>query len=273
MKEVLGMNKKLKKNDKILLGVLIALIIIVIGVGAFLIIRNTNSANEQAKKLTPSSSATSSVTSETKSSSSKTSSKKTGSKTSSDKTSSSSTTSKTSSASLSSSSAGTSTSSKASSTSTSSKTSSKSNVKGDKMKREKPKGNTSHASKKELKVNGTTCYVGDTISVVLNITSQKSIVNYQGTMGFDTKYLKLKETKSNSIGLVNGGANEIMFNASSINGMNFSETGTVFTATFEVLAEGSTELKDNMEIISELIDNNIKQLSPTDYTVSIDVIS
>lgn len=265
------MNKKLKKNDKILLGVLIALIIIVIGVGAFLIIRNTNSANEQAKKLTPSSSATSSVTSETKSSSSKTSSKKTESKTSSDKTSSGSTASKASSSS--SSSAGTSTSSKASSTSTSSKTSSKSNVKGDKMKREKPKGNTSHASKKELKVNGTTCYVGDTISVVLNITSQKSIVNYQGTMSFDTKYLKLKETKSNSIGLVNGGANEIMFNASSINGMNFSETGTVFTATFEVLSEGSTQLKENMEIISELVNNNIKQLSPTDYTVSIDVIS
>ena len=57
--------KKLEKKDKTLLGVLAALIVIVIGAGAFLIVRNTNAANEQAKKLL------SPAQSETKSSTSK----------------------------------------------------------------------------------------------------------------------------------------------------------------------------------------------------------
>lgn len=273
-KKILNMQKKkLEKKDKILLGVLAALIVIVIAVGAFLIIRNTNAANEQAKKIL------SSASSNTISSSSETSSKG-DSKSSSDKKSSDSKAKKSSdSSTVSGNSQGggantpSNSSAKKSSSKASSKTSSKANVKGDKVKRVKPKENTSHATNKTLSVNGKTCYVGDTITVVLNITSNKSIVNYQGTMSFDDSYLKVKDVKSNSFGLANVSGKEIMYNASTLNGMNFSETGTVFTATFEVLKAGSTKLNNDVEIISELIDNNIKQLASSDYKATVEVYS
>ena len=267
-KEVLIMNKKkLTQKDKILIGVLIALIIIVIGVGAFLIVSNTNSANEQAAKLTSSGSSDSEVTASSKSSSKGTgsdinsSSEKSGNSSSSDSNSSPSAD------------AGANTSSKTSSKTTSSKTSSKSTTKGDKVKRETPTENTSHASSKTLKVNGKTCYVGDTITVVLNITSQKTIVNYQGALSFDKKYLKLKDVKSNDFGVANFNGTDILYNASSINGMNFSETGTIFTATFEVKATGSTKVKNDLEIISELVNNSIKQLSNSDYKATVEIYS
>ena len=265
--------KKLEKKDKILLGVLAALIVIVIAVGVFLIVKNTNSANEQAKGIT-----SSNVSGEIGSSSNTSS--KADSKTSSDKKSSDS---KSSNSSVSSSAVsdnsqnnGTNTpsnSSKKSSSKASSKTSSKSKVKGDKVKRVKPKENTSHTTNKTLSVNGKTCYVGDTITVVMNITSNKSIVNYQGAMSFDESYLKIKDVKANDYGIANASGNAVMYNASNLNGMNFSETGTVFTATFEVLKTGSTKLENNVEIISELIDNNIKQLAPSDYKATVEVYS
>lgn len=267
--------KKLEKKDKILLGVLAALIVIVIAVGVFLIVKNTNAANEQVNGIT-SSNASGKI-----SSSSQTSSKDNG-KSSSEKNSSDSK-SKDSSDSVNSSSASDnsqnggantpSNSSKKSSSKASSKTSSKATVKGDKVKRVKPKKNTSHATNKTLSVNGKTCYVGDTITVVMNITSDKSVVNYQGAMSFDDSYLKVKDVTSNEYGIANASGQQIMYNASNLNGMNFSETGTVFTATFEVLKAGSTKLNNNVEIISELIDNNIKQLASSDYKATIEIFS
>ena len=105
----------------------------------------------------------------------------------------------------------------------------------------------------------------------MNITSQKSIINYQGYLEFDNKYLKIKDVKSNSFGMANSTGSEVLYNASAINGMDFSETGTVFTATFEVKESGSTKVNNHLEIISELVNNNIKQLSPSEYDVSIDI--
>lgn len=273
-KEDIDMNKKkLEKKDRILLGVLAALIVIVIAVGIFLIVKNTNSANEQTKGVT-----SSNVSGEISSSSQTSSNAE--SKTSSDKKSSGS---KSDNSSVNSSAASDnsqnngantpSNSSKKSSSKASSKTSSKAKVKGDKVKRVKPKENTSHATNKTLSVNGKTCYVGDTITVVMNITSNKSIVNYQGAMSFNDSYLKVKDVKSNDFGIANASGNSVMYNASNLNGMNFSETGTVFTATFEVLKSGSTKLENNVEIISELIDNNIKQLAPSDYKATVEVYS
>ncbi len=277
------MKKKLTKKDKTLLGVLIALIIIVIGVGAFLIVNNVNSANEDAKKILSSASGDNKSSENADNKSDKTSSSKTdkSSKTSvtdnaavtdsteggnSQNNSSNSSASKTSGSDKKSSS----TSSKTSSQKSSSKSSS-SKVKGDKVKRVVPEEHTKHKSTSTLKINGKTCYVGDTISVVLNLTSQKSLINYQGTTKFDNQYLKLKTVKSNSIGLASAKDAEIMYNASTLNGMNFSETGTIYTATFEVLKSGSTNINNDLEIISELVDNNIVQLSPSDYKVTVDI--
>lgn len=281
------MKKKLTKKDKTLLGVLIALIIIVIGVGAFLIVNNVNSANENAKKILSSASGDNKSSENADNKSDKTSSSKTdkSSKTSvtdnaavtdsteggnSQNNSSNSSASKTSGSDKKSSGTSSKTSSqKSSSKSTSSSTSSK--VKGDKVKRVVPEEHTKHKSTSTLKINGKTCYVGDTISVVLNLKSQKSLINYQGTTKFDNQYLKLKTVKSNSIGLASAKDAEIMYNASTLNGMNFSETGTIYTATFEVLKSGSTNINNDLEIISELVDNNIVQLSPSDYKVTVDI--
>ncbi|MCR5653117.1 MAG: cohesin domain-containing protein [Ruminococcus sp.] len=268
------MNKKLQKKDKIILGVLAALIVIVIGAGAFLIIRNSNTANTANEKTSKTSSAASSSqisTSKATSSKSKKSSK-TGSSKKSSAAKSESKSSSSSSKSASSSSNGGSTSSKTSSKSSKSSSSTSKNIeKGDKVKRVKPKENKSHASNQTLKVNEKTCYVGDKITIVMNLTSKKSIVNYQGALSFDNKYLKLKDVASNKFGVANSNGSYILYNASSLNGMDFSETGTVFTATFEVKEAGSTEVKNDLEIISELVNNNIIQLSPNDYEVKIDI--
>lgn len=263
-------NKKLEKKDKILLGVLAALIVIVIAVGVFLIVKNTNDANEQTNTIT-SSAASGEINSSSQTSSNAES--KSSDKKSSDSKSNNSAVNSSSSASDNSQNGGANTPSNSSKKKTSSKASksSKTKVKGDKVPRVKPKNHTSHASNKTLSVNGKTCYVGDTITVVMNITSNKSIVNYQGTMSFNESYLKVKDVKSNDFGIANASGNNIMYNASTLNGMNFSETGTVFTATFEVLKSGSTKLDNDLEIISELIDNNIKQLSPSDYKATLEV--
>lgn len=264
--------KKLEKKDKVLLGVLAALIVIVIAVGVFLIVKNTNSANEQTNGIT-SSAASGEINSSSQTSSNADS--KSSDKKSSDSKSNNSAVNSSSSASDNSQNGGANTPSNSSKKKTSSKatskTSSKAKVKGDKVKRVKPKDHTSHATNKTLSVNGKSCYVGDTITVVMNITSNKSIVNYQGALKFDDSYLKIKDVKSNEFGLANASGNEVMYNASNLNGMNFSETGTVFTATFEVLKTGSTKLDNNLEIISELIDNNIKQLAPSEYKATIEV--
>lgn len=264
--------KKITTKDKVLLIVLASLMVIVVGIGAFLIIKNTIAANEETTNITvnvsgktssPSSKTYSPDNNNNNSDSDKAISGRDGSKNSS---------SSNASSTASDSKASSNTSSKQSSSSkTSSKKSSGSAVKGDKVPRVKPKNHSSHATRNELKVNGKTCYVGDTITVVMNITSNKSIVNYQGTMSFNESYLKVKDVKSNDFGIANADGNKILYNASAINGMNFSETGTVFTATFEVLKAGSTKLDNNLEIISELIDNNIKQLSPSDYKATLEV--
>lgn len=305
-------NKKLTKKDKTLLGVLIALIIIVIGVGAFLIVNNVNSANKETEKILSSASGekNSSSDSADKKSDKKSSSKADNNSKSSDNTKSENTDStentdntavtdapeggnssnnsqnnssgssqnNSSNNSLSKSSSAdkpsntsSNTSSKTTSKSTASKSSSTVKVKGDKVKRVVPEENTKHKSTSTLKVNGKTCYVGDTITAVLNLSSNKSVVNYQGTAKFDNQYLKLKTVKSNNIGLASNKDSEIMYNASTIGGMDFSQTGTIFTATFEVLKSGSTSINNDLEIISELVDNNIVQLAPSDYKATVDI--
>ena len=214
--------RKFTKNQIIALAVLSALIVIVIVAGAFLIVNNVNSANKLTEKLTSATSEVASAAGDEKSDKN-------------DEQSPTAQTENSSTKSTSTSKAQENTSSKTSSTS--SKTTSdskkitssaktKTDIEGDVVKRVTPETNETHASRLELKVNGKTCYVGDTISVVLNIKSDKTVVNYQGTAEFDSKYLKLKEVKSNNFGIANASGTKILYNASTLNGMNFANTGT-----------------------------------------------
>ena len=275
------MQKKLTKKDKIILISLIAAMVVVIIVGTVVIVSNVAGANREAEKLkekasgaeiTTSESATEKTTDDTTSSSGSTKSDAKSSKTDSDKkssdtSSSSETSSKSSSAVSSKTSSKT---SSATSSKTSSKTSSTASVKGDKVSEIKPEHTSSHVTEKILKVNGKKCHVGDTITVVLNLQSDKSVVNYQGYTNIDTKYLKIKEVTPNGLGITNGDGGTITYNASVVNGMNFSQTGSIYSVTLEVLSEGSTEIKNNLEIISELGSDYLPhQLADSDYTAEL----
>lgn len=271
------MKKKFSKKEKITLGVLVGLMVAVIAFGAFVIVGNVNKANEETKKITPTSSSSSEGETEAVSTKAAKKDKETSSKSSKGSKTSSKTSSKTdskaSSSASQSSKASTSTSTSTSSKATSSKsTSSKAKDKGDKVTKVVPEPVSDHKSESVLTVNGKKCYVGDTITVVFNIKSNKKVVNYQGYSTFDTSYLKLKEVMPNSFGLAQDSDNQIIYNASTPSGMDFSETGTVYSATFEVLKSGSTSVKNTLEIISELDSSNYPvQLADGDYKTKIEI--
>ena len=115
-----------------------------------------------------------------------------------------------------------------------------------------PDENTKHNSNKKCVVNGTTCYVGDTISVTLNITTPVVLINYQGHTDFDNSFLKCVSAQSNTSGLVNGKENTVLYNASDLSGLDFTSKGTIYTAKFKVLKAGSTTLKNTFEVISDM---------------------
>lgn len=115
-----------------------------------------------------------------------------------------------------------------------------------------PDENTKHKSSEKCVVNGTTCYVGDTISVTLNLTTPVVLINYQGHTDFDNSYLKIVSARSNTSGFVNGKSNTILYNASDLGGLDFTSKGTIYTAKFKVLKAGSTTIKNTFEVISDM---------------------
>lgn len=126
-----------------------------------------------------------------------------------------------------------------------------------------PNNNTSHKSDDKCVINGVTCYVGDTISVTLNLKCAKTLVNYQGYSTFNTDYLKCVSVKAN-VGIVNNKDDKIYYNASDINGMDFSENGTIYTARFTVKKSGSTSIKNTMQILTDMNDNEVSVSSVKD---------
>ncbi len=126
-----------------------------------------------------------------------------------------------------------------------------------------PDNNTSHKSDDKCVINGVTCYVGDTISVTLNLKCAKTLVNYQGYSTFNTDYLKCVSVKAN-VGIVNNKDDKIYYNASDINGMDFSGNGTIYTARFTVKKSGSTSIKNTMQILTDMNDNEVSISSVKD---------
>lgn len=268
------MKRKFTSKEKIALTVLIALMAAVIGVGAYLIIDNVNKANTEATNTThttvkiettaaPETTAEIAATEKSapkaakKNSDSKASKadkntskadKKTGSKTSSK------------------------TKSKTQSENTSSKKLPKvvdvNNDEG-KVSVVTPETNKTHKSGAKCVINGVTCYVGDTISVTLNLKYSKTLVNYQGYTTFDSDYLKFKSVKPN-LGVANNKGNAIYYNASVISGLDFSSEGTIYTAQFTVKKAGKAEIKNTFELLT---DTNDKDVSPSSVKDSIKVFS
>ncbi len=130
-----------------------------------------------------------------------------------------------------------------------------------------PKKNTKHKSSEKCVINGTACYVGDTISVTLNLKSSKALENYQGYSTFDSDYLSCTSAKSTT-GIVNNKGNKIYYNASVITGMDFTSGGTVYTAEFKVKESGSTAIKNTFELLTDTDDKDVKPSAVKD-TISV----
>ena len=109
-----------------------------------------------------------------------------------------------------------------------------------------PETNETHASEKVLKVNGKKVYVGDTITVTVDMTTPVVLVNYQGFTQYDSNVLKFVSAKSNSGGLTNNKDSAIYYNSSILSGIDFTSGGTIYTAEFEVIGEGSTNINNTL---------------------------
>jgi type II secretory pathway pseudopilin PulG len=246
--------RKFTTAEKVTLTILGVLMAAVIGVGAYLIISNVNKANYEATNTTHTTikivttaipettvehAATEKIISKPEKKESKTSSAKTASTSKSTK----------------------STDKKTKSKTTSSKTTRSSA--GDnpaKISVITPKKNTEHKSSEKCVINGTTCYVGDTISVTLNLKSSKVLENYQGYSEFDSNYLSCKSVKSTT-GITNHKGSKIYYNASVITGMDFTSGGTVYTAEFKIKKAGSTTLTNTFELLTDIDDKDVKPSS------------
>ena len=129
-----------------------------------------------------------------------------------------------------------------------------------------PKNNTSHKSDKKCVINGVTCYVGDTISVTLNLKCAKTLVNFQGYSTFDTSYLKCTSVTAN-VGIANNKDDKIYYNASNISGLDFSSEGTIYTAKFTVQKAGSTSIKNTLQILTDMNDNEVSLSNAKDTII------
>lgn len=263
--------KRFSTKEKIALIILLILMGVVLGVGAYIIVNNVNTANEKAKNPT-SVTATGDTsllvekdTSKQQDNKPEVTDKSKGSKnqketetvidTKSNKTSSnnsskvlSNTTSRTSSA-------------------TTSKTSSQGA--NNKVPVVKPDTNSSHASKDVCTINGTKCYVGDTITMALNLKTPKVLINFQGFTQYDNSYLKFENAEANVSGLVNNHKSTILYNGSNIaTGFDFTSTGTIYTAKFKVLKKGKTSITNTIEVLTDMKDVAV---NPDKCTISIKV--
>ena len=120
-----------------------------------------------------------------------------------------------------------------------------------------PDTNKNHNSEKVCTVNGTKCYVGDTITVTVNLKTPVILENYQGYTEFDSSYLDYVNIEMNSGGVYNEKDSVIYYNASILSGIDFTSEGTIFTATFKVKKEGSTEIKNTIQILTDVNDKAV----------------
>ncbi len=260
------MKKKLSTAEKITLGIVIALAVAVIAVGATIIFSSNKSEGSAPAETAAKSSQSS--TSGSKAESSGSESKKTASSKSSASKSSKSTKQKTSSASASSqteSKASSETSSKASApkSSTSSKAESKTSGKtssktSSKQSKTSSKTAPEPSGKDVCVINGVKRSVGDIITVTMKLETPVEIENYQGFTDYDASYLKPgKITSSTGAGFVNDVGGTIKYNESRIGGMDFTGGDAVYTATFKVLRPGETNLDNTLQVACDTDSNKL----------------
>ncbi len=262
--------KRFSTKEKIALIILLILMGVVIGIGAYIIVNNVNTANEKAKNPT-----SVTVTGDTSLLIEKDTSKQQDNKPEvTDKSKNSKTQKETEAvietkSNKTSSNTSSKVSSNTSSRTSSPKTSKTSSQTTNKVPVVKPDTNSSHASKDVCTINGTKCYVGDTITMALNIKTPKVLENFQGITQYDNSYLKFKGAEANVSGLVNNHNSKIHYNGSNIStGFDFTSTGTIYTAKFKVLKKGKTSITNTVEVLTDMKDVAV---NPDKCTISIKV--
>lgn len=121
-----------------------------------------------------------------------------------------------------------------------------------------PATNATHASDNVCTVNGKKCYVGDTVTLAINLKTPVILENYQGYTKFDGRYLEFIDVDMNSGGIYNEQDGVIYYNASILSGIDFTSGGTIYTATFKVKKEGSTEIKNTIQVLTDRNDKPVK---------------
>lgn len=132
-----------------------------------------------------------------------------------------------------------------------------------------PPANETHATKQVCTINGKKCYVGDTITMTLNLKTPVALINYQGYTTFDDSMLEFVDADSTSGALVNCKDGTIYYNASVLRGIDFTSNGTVYFAKFKVKKPGSTSIQNTFEVMSSLKDES--QIPESKRVVSIEI--
>ena len=95
-------------------------------------------------------------------------------------------------------------------------------------------------------IDGSKFAVGDTVTCVYNLTSPEKLIDFQGYIKYDSKYLTVKSAEleglASSSSIVNPKAKDrINFNGSNISrGYDYTKGGSFLTVTYEVKAAGAT---------------------------------
>ena len=108
-------------------------------------------------------------------------------------------------------------------------------------------------------VDGKKYEVGSRVTSTYYLKSPVVLVNYQGTIDYDSKYLKIISARMEGLAATSGVTNyanqhnEILFNGSFLSGYDYTKEGKFMTITYEVLKEGSTTTRYNWLTASELL--------------------
>lgn len=115
----------------------------------------------------------------------------------------------------------------------------------------------SDANANSLKIANKRYNVGDTVVCTYNVQVPEKLLNFQGYLKYDGKFLKVKtarlENSAGNSGMLNYNLNqEIRFNGSNLNGYNYTSDRAFLTVEYEVLSGGSTTPKLTWEVITGL---------------------
>lgn len=114
------------------------------------------------------------------------------------------------------------------------------------------------SSSKVCTLDGKKYNVGDTVTCVFYLTTPKVLENYQATIRYDSKYLKVQSARLNAPasygGILNFKlSNRIEFNGTNISsGFDYTKGGEFLTVTYEIVSAGSTTTNVEWVVATEL---------------------